>query len=49
MEFHTLVPTTGVDVPGMIVDYALAVGGGKIFVQTPTMAQSMAHSFAHLY
>ena len=30
MEFHTLVPTTGVDVPGIIVDYTLAVGAGKI-------------------
>jgi [lysine-biosynthesis-protein LysW]--L-2-aminoadipate ligase len=25
MEFHTTVPTTGVDIPGMIVDYILAV------------------------
>jgi [lysine-biosynthesis-protein LysW]--L-2-aminoadipate ligase len=25
MEFHTTVPTTGVDIPGMIVDYVLAV------------------------
>jgi [lysine-biosynthesis-protein LysW]--L-2-aminoadipate ligase len=30
MEFHTLVPTTGVNVPGMIVDYTLAVASGKI-------------------
>jgi [lysine-biosynthesis-protein LysW]--L-2-aminoadipate ligase len=30
MEFHTLVPTTGVDVPGIIVDYTLAVAAGKI-------------------
>lgn len=30
MEFHTLVPTTGVDVPGIIVDYTLAVSAGKI-------------------
>jgi [lysine-biosynthesis-protein LysW]--L-2-aminoadipate ligase len=30
MEFHTLAPATGVDVPGMIVDYALAAGGGCI-------------------
>ncbi len=26
MEFHTTVPVTGVDIPGMIVDYAVAVG-----------------------
>jgi acyl CoA:acetate/3-ketoacid CoA transferase len=25
MEFHTTVPTTGVDIPGMIVDYAIGV------------------------
>jgi [lysine-biosynthesis-protein LysW]--L-2-aminoadipate ligase len=25
MEFHTTVPTTGVDIPGMIVDYVLAI------------------------
>jgi [lysine-biosynthesis-protein LysW]--L-2-aminoadipate ligase len=30
MEFHTLAPTTGVDVPGIIVDYALAVASGKV-------------------
>jgi [lysine-biosynthesis-protein LysW]--L-2-aminoadipate ligase len=26
MEFHTTVPTTGVDIPGKIVDYAVQVG-----------------------
>jgi [lysine-biosynthesis-protein LysW]--L-2-aminoadipate ligase len=26
MEFHTTVPVTGVDVPGMIVDYTVSVG-----------------------
>ncbi|MBI5828912.1 MAG: lysine biosynthesis protein LysX [Chloroflexi bacterium] len=26
MEFHTTVPTTGVDIPGFIVDYTVAVG-----------------------
>jgi [lysine-biosynthesis-protein LysW]--L-2-aminoadipate ligase len=26
MEFHTTVPTTGVDIPGMIVDYTVSVG-----------------------
>jgi len=29
MEFHTTVPTTGVDIPGMIVDYVLAVARQK--------------------
>jgi [lysine-biosynthesis-protein LysW]--L-2-aminoadipate ligase len=29
MEFHGLAPTTHVDVASMIVDYTLAVGGGK--------------------
>ncbi len=45
MEFHTLVPTTGVDVPGMIVDYALGVANGKIAVPLPGFVQSMAHPF----
>ncbi len=26
MEFHTTVPTTGVDIPGFIIDYTVAVG-----------------------
>jgi [lysine-biosynthesis-protein LysW]---L-2-aminoadipate ligase len=30
MEFHTVVPTTGVDVGGMIIDYTLKVGAGGI-------------------
>lgn len=34
MEFHTLVPTTGVDVPGIIVDYTLAVAAGKVNLPT---------------
>ncbi len=29
MEFHTTVPTTGVDIPGMIIDYTLDVGRRK--------------------
>jgi len=32
MEFHTTVPTTGIDVPGMIVDYLLDVARGNIEV-----------------
>ncbi len=29
MEFHTTVPLTGVDIPGLIVDYALQVARGR--------------------
>ncbi|KPL82928.1 lysine biosynthesis protein LysX [Thermanaerothrix daxensis] len=32
MEFHTTVPTTGVDIPGMIVDYVLAVARQRVGV-----------------
>ena len=37
MEFHTLAPMTGVDVPGIIVDYALMVASGQIVPQMPTL------------
>ena len=37
MEFHTLAPMTGVDVPGIMVDYAIAVANGKIVPQLPIM------------
>ena len=37
MEYHTLAPMTGVDVPGIIVDYALAIGSGKITPQLPSL------------
>ncbi|HEY9077721.1 MAG TPA: lysine biosynthesis protein LysX [Anaerolineaceae bacterium] len=30
MEFHTLAPTTNVDIAGIIVDYTLAVGSGEV-------------------
>ena len=30
MEFHTTVPTTGVDIPGLIVDYAIGVARKRI-------------------
>jgi len=36
MEFHTTVPLTGVDIPGMIVDYALRVARGRVAV--PSLA-----------
>jgi [lysine-biosynthesis-protein LysW]--L-2-aminoadipate ligase len=29
MEFHTTVPTTGVDIPGIVIDYVLDVGRHK--------------------
>lgn len=38
MEFHTLAPTTGVDIAGMLVDYAIAIGGGKISLPTPSVS-----------
>jgi len=34
MEFHTTVPTTGVDIPGFIVDYTVFVAGQKDCRQT---------------
>jgi [lysine-biosynthesis-protein LysW]---L-2-aminoadipate ligase len=42
MEFHGLAPTTHVDVAGLIVDYTLAVGGGKTAITMPVPAHSMA-------
>lgn len=35
MEFHTLAPVTGVDIPGIIVDYTIAVGKGETKASTP--------------
>ncbi len=32
MEFHTAMPTTGVDIPGLIVDYLVATARGEIEV-----------------
>ncbi len=32
MEFHTTVPTTGVDIPGITVDYLLAVARRQVEV-----------------
>ena len=46
MEFHTLAPMTGVDVPGILVDYAIAVAQGKITPQLPVMiSPSLPASF----
>ena len=30
MEFHSTVPLTGVDIPGMIVDYALSIARKQV-------------------
>jgi [lysine-biosynthesis-protein LysW]---L-2-aminoadipate ligase len=35
MEFHTLAPMTGIDVPGIMVDYAIAIANGKVAPQLP--------------
>jgi [lysine-biosynthesis-protein LysW]--L-2-aminoadipate ligase len=35
MEFHTLAPTTGLDIAGIIVDYTLAVAEGAIKLPKP--------------
>ncbi|MBE0695664.1 MAG: hypothetical protein IH586_01960 [Anaerolineaceae bacterium] len=36
MEFHTLAPMTGIDVPGIMVDFAIAIASGKITPELPT-------------
>jgi len=40
MEFHTLVPTTGIDVAAIIVDYTLAVASGKASFPARVLAPS---------
>ncbi|MCL4561619.1 MAG: lysine biosynthesis protein LysX [Chloroflexi bacterium] len=37
MEFHTTVPVTGVDIPGIIADYTIAVAKGEIKLQPPVV------------
>lgn len=37
MEFHTLAPTTGVDIPGVIVDYTIKVATGQIKTEAPAL------------
>lgn len=37
-EFHTLAPTTGVDVAGLIVDYTVAVARGEIHPTFPAIS-----------
>jgi [lysine-biosynthesis-protein LysW]--L-2-aminoadipate ligase len=38
MEFHTLAPTTGVDVAGLIVDFTLKVAKGEIKANLPALS-----------
>jgi [lysine-biosynthesis-protein LysW]--L-2-aminoadipate ligase len=45
MEFHTLVPATGVDVPGIIVDYTLGVASGKISLPTRALIPALQDSY----
>jgi [lysine-biosynthesis-protein LysW]---L-2-aminoadipate ligase len=37
MEFHSTVPLTGVDIPGMIVDYCVEVARGQAKQQAPSI------------
>lgn len=39
MEFHSTVPLTGVDIPGMLIDYALSVVSNRSLVSMPVKAQ----------
>jgi [lysine-biosynthesis-protein LysW]--L-2-aminoadipate ligase len=39
MEFHSTVPLTGVDIPGMLIDYALSVISNRSLVSMPVKAQ----------
>jgi [lysine-biosynthesis-protein LysW]--L-2-aminoadipate ligase len=47
MEFHTLAPTTHVDIAGIIVDYTLAVGGASFseLLNQPPASDSI-HSYS---
>ncbi len=42
MEFHSTVPLTGVDIPGMIIDYCIRVGKNHIMLH-PTSVNSSNH------
>ena len=39
MEFHSTVPLTGVDIPGMLIDYALSVVSNRSLVSMPAKVQ----------
>ncbi len=43
MEFHSLAPTTGVDIPGIIVDYTLDVGAGRIPINLEPLPTGLGH------
>jgi [lysine-biosynthesis-protein LysW]---L-2-aminoadipate ligase len=46
MEFHTLAPMTGIDVPGIMVDYAIAIAEGKVTPQLPvTVSPGLPQGF----
>ncbi|HEY4687855.1 MAG TPA: lysine biosynthesis protein LysX [Anaerolineae bacterium] len=38
MEFHTTVPVTGVDIPGLIVDYTVAAARNRLGFQMPAIS-----------
>ncbi len=42
MEFHGLAPVTHVDVAQLIVDYTLAVGGGKLELRLPAQPPALS-------
>jgi [lysine-biosynthesis-protein LysW]--L-2-aminoadipate ligase len=35
MEFHTSVPTTGVDIPGIVIDYVVGVARREVVLPLP--------------
>lgn len=43
MEFHTTVPTTGVDIPGMIIDYTIDVAKKSVFRRTLPLTVNLPH------
>ena len=40
MEFHSTVPLTGVDIPGMLIDYTLSVVNNRSLVSVPVNAKN---------
>jgi len=47
MEFHTTVPTTGVDIPGIMVDYTLAVARGDVKLLPPAVVSPFTGQEPH--
>ncbi len=41
MEFHTTVPLTGVDIPGMLVNYCLAIAGDRDAAQAYSLNENV--------